>query len=129
VVERSRADHPREARVRRRREFQVIQKEGIRVHTAAFTVIARGGGGSRPRLGLAVSRRVGNAVVRNRVRRLVKELFRRWARGVEELIDVVVVAKGPAAGLAAAGYAAVVADLGPGLDRARKRIRPARRDG
>jgi ribonuclease P protein component len=44
-----------------------------------------------PRLGITASRKVGNAVVRNRLKRRVREIFRRWP-GRQELppVDVVV---------------------------------------
>lgn len=45
------------------------------------------------RLGLTVSRQVGNAVRRNRVKRLVREVFRQHRELFPEQADVVVVAK------------------------------------
>ena len=50
-----------------------------------------------PRLGMTVSRKVGGAVTRNRVRRRVREIYRRW-KGRAELpsLDLLVHAKPPA---------------------------------
>jgi ribonuclease P protein component len=53
--------------------------------------------GERTRLGLAVSRRVGGAVVRNRVKRRVREWFRRSTAVLPEGFDVVVIARAKAA--------------------------------
>jgi ribonuclease P protein component len=50
----------------------------------------------RPRLGVTVSRRVGNAVVRNRIKRGVREWFRRSRKGLEERVDLVVIARASA---------------------------------
>lgn len=44
-----------------------------------------------PRLGLSVSRKVGNAVVRNRWKRLIREAFRLSRRRLPEGIDLVVI--------------------------------------
>ena len=49
------------------------------------------------RLGVTVSRRVGNAVVRNRVKRQIREWFRRVGREALTGSDVVVIAR-PGAG-------------------------------
>ena len=52
-----------------------------------------------PRLGITASRRIGGAVVRNRVKRRIREWFRHSERPAERQIDVVVIARSGAAGL------------------------------
>lgn len=54
------------------------------------------------RLGLTVSRRVGGAVVRTRVKRRLREWFRRHRELIPKEIDLVVIAR-PAAAAAATG--------------------------
>jgi ribonuclease P protein component len=49
------------------------------------------------RLGVTVSSRVGNAVVRNRIKRLVREIFREWRQYLGAALDIVVIAKPDAA--------------------------------
>ena len=45
------------------------------------------------RLGIVVTRKVGNAVVRNRIKRLCRECFRLWPDLVPPSIDLVVIAR------------------------------------
>jgi ribonuclease P protein component len=69
----------RDDRLRQRREFEECYASGVRVsgrHLQVF-VLPAGGARARSRLGISVPRRVGGAVVRNRVRRRLREIFRR----------------------------------------------------
>jgi len=72
--------------------------------------------GDGSRFGLAVSRKVGNAVVRNRVKRWLRESIRRQSRGIIGY-DVVFIARPIAA---AAGYHVLYAEVGDALDRLRQ---------
>lgn len=68
----------RRLRLRKRREFLRIQRGGTKLHTRHFLVFVRTFENStEPRLGIAVTRKVGNAVRRNRIKRWVREAFRR----------------------------------------------------
>lgn len=73
----SRATLPPSARVRHKREFERIFEQGRRAADARISAHWCAGG-ERARLGLAVSRRVdARAVVRNRIKRHLRESFRR----------------------------------------------------
>jgi len=88
------------ARLTLRSEFLAVQERGRKVHAGAYVVLALPNDLGRPRLGVTVSTRVGNAVVRNRVKRWVREAFRASAARLPP-IDLVVVARSsaPRAGL------------------------------
>jgi len=72
---------------------------------------ARGAEGGGPRLGLTVSRKVGNAVVRNRVKRRIREWFRRERDCFGGAWDVVVIARREAVGLDFEASAQVLSGL------------------
>ena len=63
-------------RVLNRKDFVNINRFGQKLRTAHFTVFVAENGLDRPRLGITASRKIGNAVVRNRVKRLLREVFR-----------------------------------------------------
>ena len=71
------------------------------------------------RLGLAVSRKLGGAVRRNRIKRLVREFFRRHGPEMTLPLDVVVVPKRHV-DAKSLELDAVAADLGPLLARVRR---------
>jgi ribonuclease P protein component len=70
----------REDRLRRRAEYQRCYEQGRRIGGRLVTlfVVNREPDDSGPRLGVTVTRRVGNAVERHRIKRRVKEIYRRW---------------------------------------------------
>ena len=66
----------RSERVRRRAEYQKIYDQGVKVHGRCFTLFRFANGLETGRLGIAATRKLGGAVVRNRAKRLVREVFR-----------------------------------------------------
>lgn len=68
---------PKSARLFRAAEFQKLKREGTSIH-GKFMVLSflRLASDAGPRIGLITSRRVGGAVVRNRVRRRLREIVR-----------------------------------------------------
>jgi ribonuclease P protein component len=85
---------PRTLRLKRRREFLRVQKGGRKQHTRHFLVFVRRRSDEDPtRLGITVTRKVANAVGRNRIKRLVRESFRRARPTMPVGFDLVWVAK------------------------------------
>lgn len=80
-------------RLRTRAEFDRVFRRGVRLEGPLFTLIAAANGTAGDRLGLAVSRRVGNAVVRNRARRQLREAFRVQPSARRPPVDIVILAK------------------------------------
>jgi ribonuclease P protein component len=97
-------------RLLRSGEFQHVTRHGRRTVVDAFVVLvavrAEGAGAPGsipeapgPRLGVTVSRRVGSAVVRNRVKRRIREWFRQDRARLKRELDLVVIARQAAAGM------------------------------
>jgi len=91
------------ARLLRRGEFLAVQQGGRRLYAGELLVLARDAGMDRPRLGVTVSSKVGSAVIRNRVKRWVREAFRSVAAELPP-VDLVVIARSgaPRVGLSGA---------------------------
>jgi ribonuclease P protein component len=96
----------RRDRLRSRRDFVRLTRDGERRASANFVLfLARSGrrgrdlAGDRPRLGVTASRKVGNSVVRNGVKRRIRTAFRTHRDLLPRGSDVVVIARVGAAGL------------------------------
>jgi ribonuclease P protein component len=105
-----------EHRLHRRSDFLNVRRWGIRAQTAHFVVyFAQLPDQTTARMGMAVSRQVGNAVVRNRIKRRLRESFRCALRSVVGPDGtIVVIARQGAAELMTP---AVTAELKPAISR------------
>lgn len=84
-------------RLRSKPQFDAIYASGRRIDDRFFGLRVKPNGLNHPRVGLAVAvKTAGNAVLRNRLRRLVRESFR-LAQHELPAVDIVVAAKFPAA--------------------------------
>ena len=107
---------PREARIRRSSEFKTIASAGRRYSSGTFVILVGANPAlRRARLGVTVSRRVGIAVVRNRVKRRIREWFRRDGHALVAGRDVVVIARAAAADLSGAEVFAELSRLATGV--------------
>jgi ribonuclease P protein component len=111
-------------RLSRSAEFERVYRQGRSIanrHLVLYTFPNQTT--ARPRLGLSVSRKVGGAVARNRVKRLLREAFAHAESGLKPGQDVVVVARPEAGELAEReGLAGVDASLAELIARAGLRV-------
>jgi len=80
-------------RLLERAEFQRAQRKGGRRAGEWFVIYAAPNELGHSRLGLTTSRKVGNAVRRNRWRRLIREAFRKNKQALPVGFDLVVIVK------------------------------------
>ncbi|TAL03444.1 MAG: ribonuclease P protein component [Verrucomicrobia bacterium] len=112
----SRRGLSRDARLKHGRDFARLKQSGQRaVNGCLIANWLALPAGSRSRLGVVVSRKVGNAVARSRARRLMRESFRLHQLELREPLDLVLVAR---PSIAKQDYAGVEKDFLSTLRRA-----------
>jgi ribonuclease P protein component len=77
-------------RLHKRRDFLRIYNQGKRIFTATLVAYVLGNRLDRPRLGVTVSRKIGKAATRNRIKRRIRELFRTSKNPGTRGFDIVV---------------------------------------
>lgn len=87
---------PKSSRVRKRAEFVRIQTSGVKIEAGCLMARASKRASGETRLGITISSKVGNAVVRNRVRRRVREAFRLSRAQFPPGVDIIFIAKSKA---------------------------------
>ncbi len=86
-------------RLRKREEFNRAWAKGRKRHASHFIIIVMQKTEGPTRLGITASRKVGGAIQRNRVKRLVREFFRTHRDQLPMGADISIIAKKGAAGL------------------------------
>jgi ribonuclease P protein component len=76
-----------------KRDFELVFKEGVCLASQYLVIYARMNQLNIKRLGLSVSRKLGSAVMRNRIKRLLRESMRTVLEEIPSGCDVVIIAK------------------------------------
>jgi len=99
------SDHtfPRSCRLGGRGTFKTIRDTGVRVSRGPLTLWGQHNGAGKLRLGISIGRVVGNAVRRNRIKRMLRESFRLMRNDVPYGYDLVIAVR-PHAPLILAEY-------------------------
>ena len=87
----------KEERLRKRREFLGVYERGDKIQSTYFVLYMLENGLPHHRLGITVSRKIGRAVVRNQIKRRLREIFRTNKQAIFPHCDLVVNAKRAAA--------------------------------
>lgn len=85
-------------RIKKNKEFQTVFQNGKSMANRQFVIYVL----NKPeqeffRIGLSVSKKIGNAVTRNRVKRLIKQFFLEYKLNIYPGKDYVIIARNPAA--------------------------------
>jgi ribonuclease P protein component len=107
---------PRSARIRKRADFLRVQQRGKKVSSGPLVGLVLPTSGPTARLGLTVSSKVGNAVVRARVKRQLREVFRRRRHSCPA-VELVVIARPAARDASSAELARAFGALLSSLER------------
>ncbi|MGD0697044.1 MAG: ribonuclease P protein component [Terriglobia bacterium] len=95
---------PKDFRLLRRAQFKRVYDEGQRRSTSICTIFFKSNGLSQTRLGITATARLGKAVLRNRVKRRLREVFRLHRGSIPGGWDIVL---NPRVGVAKAAFSAV----------------------
>jgi len=80
-------------RVRKRRDYLTVYQQGVRKHSEHFTCIVCPNPSGVRRLGITIVKKVGNAVTRNRIKRLIREFYRLHKPRLPAALDIVIMVK------------------------------------
>lgn len=108
---------PHEVRIVKSADYRMLYETGRKVPSQRFVLFGRENQTGHHRLGITVSRKVGCAVVRNRIKRLFREIFRKSSSEIPNHFDIVVNVR---SGCVGAGYLELRAEF---LASARKLCR------
>ena len=84
--------------LKKNRDFRTVYRKGRSYANKYLVMYSMENHQSKNRLGISVSKKVGNSVVRHRIIRLVRESYRLHENMFNSGLDIVVVARGCAAG-------------------------------
>jgi ribonuclease P protein component len=82
----------REDRLRKRRDYTLRLPKTRKIRSLNFLVVIRPNALARPRLGLSVGKNRGGAAARNRLKRLLREFFRRHKDRLPPAHDIIIIA-------------------------------------
>src|SRR5690554_677984 len=80
-------------RLRKNMEFKKVYKARKNFWNRNLILYIKRNGTKETRIGVSITRKVGNAVVRNKLKRRIKELNRRYIESLKEGYDIVIIPK------------------------------------
>jgi len=84
---------PPEERIRKQSDFSFLYKNGRRYRGRYFSIVYLSSALDHSRMAVVVSKKVGKAVERNRIKRRLRALFRRNKGSFKEALDLLIIAR------------------------------------
>jgi len=83
-------------RIKANKEFQYVFQNGESFANRQLVIYyLQKSGQSHFRIGLSVGKRIGNAVIRNQIKRYLRQAFHELEKNVEQPYDIVIIARQP----------------------------------
>lgn len=79
--------------LKKNKDFQTVYKNGSSYANRNFVMYIVGNQTEKNRLGISVSKKIGNSVIRHRIKRLVKECYRLHEERFNYGFDIVIIAR------------------------------------
>lgn len=79
--------------LKKNRDFQTVYKEGKSYANKYLVMYIRENHSEKNRLGISVSKKVGNSIVRHRLTRLIRESYRLQEDRFKSGLDIVIIAR------------------------------------
>ncbi|HLS67225.1 MAG TPA: ribonuclease P protein component [Pseudogracilibacillus sp.] len=87
-------------RVKKNSEFQAVIQSGKSFANREFVIYYKEKqDGNHFRVGISVGKKLGNAVTRNRLKRLIREAFRELEQNISPKVDIIIIARQNSVGL------------------------------
>lgn len=79
--------------IKKNKDFQLVYKTGRSYANKYLVMYVMKNHSERSRIGISVSKKVGNSVVRHHITRLIREIFRLNESMIETGLDIIIVAR------------------------------------